>query len=103
MIRLSDFNIDSNFESPSNSVGKVIAAQMFIAMASLSVLLSRILSTFYTIKAVQTFRENPNSEEIVEALAAQFREQFDDWRNNHLLAINIHRQTFPDPTGEYLP
>ena len=100
MVTLSDFGIDSHHETPSNSTGHIVAAQMFIAMAELSVILSRILSTFYTIKAVHSFRDNPDSDKIVETLAAHLRGQLDDWHRNHLLAINIHPQTFPDPTGE---
>lgn len=74
-----------------------IGVDCFIAMAKLSVILSDLLKTLYTIKAVEFLREKPA--EFILSIVEHIVTALSDWRTEFLEPL-LKRNLFPDVTGK---
>ncbi|KIV83353.1 hypothetical protein PV11_05386 [Exophiala sideris] len=93
MIDRSDFRANES-DSPSPEVQR--GADVFVAMAYLTQILSTILSTFYTARGLES-RLLETSDEVLSTCDMLERE-LDNWRNRYLIACRDH-PGFPDVTG----
>ncbi len=96
MLKLSDFAPEGSELPPPDNLAP---AKVFIAMTELSVILSEILSTFYTVKAIH---EHSVGLEQLEISCTEFESKLETWRISHLDPL-IREKLFPDPTGLSLP
>ncbi|GAM39363.1 hypothetical protein TCE0_034f10852 [Talaromyces pinophilus] len=92
MLKLSDFAPEGSELPPPDNLAP---AKVFIAMTELSVILSEILSTFYTVKAIH---EHSVGLEELENSCTEFESKLETWRISHLDPL-IREKLFPDPTG----
>lgn len=93
MVKLSDFAPEgSELPAPDN----LAPAKVFIATTELSVILSEILSTFYTVKAIHV--HSVIGLEQLENSCIKFESKLETWRISHLDPL-IGEKLFPDPTG----
>ncbi|RJE23845.1 hypothetical protein PHISCL_03817 [Aspergillus sclerotialis] len=69
---------------------------MFVAMAELSVLLSDILSTFYTVRGIHTLSDTSLQEG---GIIDSFTNRLDEWARLHDILLRSTQKILPDPTG----
>lgn len=95
MVSPSDFPVSDDISANTREL-RILAARIFIAMAELTVILSDVLSEFYTVTAT-TAIEASSEEAIVEKVNG-FSMRIDSWK-----ALNgpifEHWNGIPDPTG----
>jgi hypothetical protein len=77
-----------------------ISNRMFMAMADLSIILSDVLSTFYTVSAVQTLKHMPVDEK--DTCIFSFTERLDQWNSAYSSLFEGNRDLLPDPTGVFM-
>jgi hypothetical protein len=75
------------------------SAQLFVAMAALTTILSDMLKTFYTMKGMARLQKVPPID--IYNLVAQFDERLDAFKRQYLMLLYVV-DTFLDPTGRYL-
>ncbi|KAH8690620.1 fungal-specific transcription factor domain-containing protein [Talaromyces proteolyticus] len=98
MLSISDFPAPdaTSLVDEGASLTQPIGVDCFIAMTTLSVILSDLLKTLYTIKAVEFLREKPA--ELILSIAEPISTALFDWRTTFLEPL-LKRNSFPDVTG----
>lgn len=74
-----------------------VCAQMFVAMAALSQILSSILSTFYTLKGAENM--SSSTVEEVERIRSYFELQLANFHSAYLTSLSQHSGILLDATG----
>jgi hypothetical protein len=74
------------------------SAQIFVAMAALTTVLSDMLKTFYTMKGMARLHKVPPID--IYNLVAQFDERLDAYKQQYLMPLHVV-DMFLDPTGRY--
>lgn len=93
MLTMADFALEGSLQpSPAN----VKPAQLFIGVAALSVILSKILADFFTVKAINSRQTMPLDE--LESICTSFEDELKEWQVTHLEPA-LAKKSFPDPTG----
>jgi hypothetical protein len=90
-----------NFSTHRYSGGGAVtqtSAQIFVAMAALTTILSDMLKTFYTMKGMARLHKVPPVD--VYRLIVQFDERLDAFKQQHLMPLQVV-DTFLDPTGSH--
>lgn len=96
----TDIHGESSSLSTSRSREENVSSRMFIAMADLSIILSDVLSTFYTVSAVHTLKNIPAYQK--DACIFSFIERLDQWNSAYSFLFEENRDLLPDPTGAYI-
>ncbi|OKL60204.1 hypothetical protein UA08_04606 [Talaromyces atroroseus] len=99
MADFDDFKFQAHSTSSPNSESRkeYVSKRMFIAMADLTVMLSDVLSTFYTVRAVQMLKNMSTKEKDVCILS--FTDRLDQWHSVYGFLFHENQDLFPDPTG----
>ncbi|RMZ86303.1 hypothetical protein DV736_g6471, partial [Chaetothyriales sp. CBS 134916] len=92
MLLMADF-APEGFSEP--SVAQIQPARILIGMATLSVILSKILDQFFTITALKSDRQPLAT---MQSMCAMFELQLEDWQLEHLNPV-LGNKAFPDPTA----
>ncbi|KAH8690613.1 fungal-specific transcription factor domain-containing protein [Talaromyces proteolyticus] len=105
MVTISDFDHGESEVSylsalASSRIMYSVSTGMFVAMAELSVLLSDILSTFYTVRGIRRLREAPR--QGMECVIDSFTNRLEGWYNIYNTLLQGDKRLLPDPTGKLL-
>lgn len=93
MLTMADFALEGSLQpSPANSK----PAQLFIGVTTLSIILSEILATFFTVKAINSCQTMELDE--LESICTSFEDKLKAWQVKHLEPA-LAKRSFPDPTG----
>lgn len=93
MLTMADFALEGSLQpSPANAN----PAQLFIGVTTLSTILSEILATLFTVKAINSCQAMELEE--LESICTSLEDKLKEWQVKHLEPA-LAKRSFPDPTG----